>query len=314
MLRTVMLGAVSLILVACGTASSTAPPTAAPTSTTTVTAPPASVAPPSLPATTTPTGLSTADACGTDWVTSAGECGGEVGDQFLFQCPPGGREVPIWGTDTYTSDSGVCTAAVHAGRIDFAAGGSVVIEIRPGQDTYLGTARNGVTSYEYGTWGSSFAFVDASATGSNADYEGLLTHIPASIRDACSEVDPTAAAALAVANCNPDDLLGSPDAVVDDVVYVWYATLNEATARYAQELSEVGDQAGDDCRVGPSQVAYEVDGTIHGRLLCAPDAVFGDESIAWWYDDRLNVVGSVLLAQGSYEDLFNAVVAATAQP
>lgn len=156
--------------------------------------------------------------------------------------------------------------------------------------------------------------VGASLPPAGDAYEQLLSHIPAAIHETCDEVDPTAAQALAVANCKPHDLLGNPDASVDDVVYVLYSTLNEATARYARELSEIGDQFGDDCSVGPSQVAYEVEGVIHGRLLCAPDTKFGDEAVAWWYDDRLNLVGSVLLAEGTFEDLFNAVVAAAAQP
>lgn len=257
---------------------------------------------------------------GTEWTATAGQFGAQQGSRFLFQCPPGGSEAVIWGTDTYTHDSSVCTAAVHVGLIGFAGGGSVVIEIRPGQASYVGSTRNGVTSQEYGDWGASFVFVAASqrpapptATPAGDSFQQLLTHVPVAIRESCDEVDPAAAAALAVANCNPEGLVADP-AVVDDVVYVWYSTLGEATARYGQELSKIGDQPGDDCSVGPSQVAYEIDGVTHGRLLCAPDTVFGDEAVGWWYDDRLNFVGSILLATGTYEDLFNAVTAATALP
>ncbi|XHF22388.1 LCCL domain-containing protein [Corallococcus interemptor] len=62
----------------------------------------------------------------------------------------------MWGTDLYTDDSNVCVAAVHAGAIS-TAGGTVVITIQPGQSSYAGTTRNGVTTYSYGAWGGSFS-------------------------------------------------------------------------------------------------------------------------------------------------------------
>ena len=63
----------------------------------------------------------------------------------------------VWGTDVYTHDSSVCTAAVHVGRITLASGGTVTIEMRPGQASYLGSTRNGITSNSYGAWGCSVA-------------------------------------------------------------------------------------------------------------------------------------------------------------
>ena len=65
----------------------------------------------------------------------------------------------MWGTDVYTDDSSICTAAVSAGLITFQAGGSVTIEIRQGQSSYAGSTRNGVTSKGYGSWNGSFVFV-----------------------------------------------------------------------------------------------------------------------------------------------------------
>ncbi len=57
----------------------------------------------------------------------------------------------------YTHDSSICTAAVHVGRITFAAGGRVTIEMRAGAATYTSSARNGVTSNAYGSWYCSYA-------------------------------------------------------------------------------------------------------------------------------------------------------------
>jgi hypothetical protein len=91
-----------------------------------------------------------------------------AGAQFAFACPPwegssapsSGAGYTVWGTDIYTNDSSVCAAAVHAGLIDLEGGGEVVIEIRPGESSYLGTTANGVTTLSYGGWYLSFAFVD----------------------------------------------------------------------------------------------------------------------------------------------------------
>jgi hypothetical protein len=96
---------------------------------------------------------------GDDWGDSAP---GEVGERYLYNCPPDGDARSLWGTDIYTSDSSVCTAGVHSGLITFAQGGSVVIENRPGQESYIGSFRNGVTSSSYASWVRSFIFVSGS--------------------------------------------------------------------------------------------------------------------------------------------------------
>ena len=86
-----------------------------------------------------------------------------VGQRFTFSCPPGGSAHPVWGTGTFTDDSSICTAAVHANVITLANGGNVTIEMRPGQPAYAGSTRNGVTSQNYGQWDGSFVFLVTSA-------------------------------------------------------------------------------------------------------------------------------------------------------
>lgn len=93
------------------------------------------------------------------WTTNAADHQGVVGQRFDYDCPPGGSPNGIWGTDIYTADSSVCTAAVHAGLITLASGGAVTIEMRPGEITYPGTERNGITSTDWSLWDSSFVFV-----------------------------------------------------------------------------------------------------------------------------------------------------------
>lgn len=93
------------------------------------------------------------------WYSDASDHRGQNGDHFVYSCPPGGSPGSVYGTDRYTDDSSVCTAAVHAGLITFAAGGSVTIEIQPDAVTYTASERNGVSSGSWSTWYGSFVFV-----------------------------------------------------------------------------------------------------------------------------------------------------------
>ena len=90
------------------------------------------------------------------WNTSAGMVSFEVGKTLKFKCPAGGKESAVWGTDVYTLDSSICNAAVHAGKLTSESGGPVTIELRPGESSYKGSTRNGITTNDYAAYGSSF--------------------------------------------------------------------------------------------------------------------------------------------------------------
>ena len=79
---------------------------------------------------------------------------GQNNTQVSCSCGP---VVPsaVWGTGIYTDDSSVCTAAAHAGTIPM-SGGSVIAIILPGQASYQGSTKNGITSFAYGQWYGSF--------------------------------------------------------------------------------------------------------------------------------------------------------------
>ncbi|XP_078615998.1 uncharacterized protein LOC144884513 isoform X1 [Branchiostoma floridae x Branchiostoma japonicum] len=86
------------------------------------------------------------------------------GDSLIISCPAGcSREGSIWGTGIYTSDSPVCKAAIHDGRITD-DGGRVSVYRWSGQVSYEGSSQNGITSDSYGDWTSSFAFRPESTT------------------------------------------------------------------------------------------------------------------------------------------------------
>jgi LCCL domain len=105
----------------------------------------------------TPTPIPTARA---SWAATAMDLRLRLGESFEYGCTPNGTFGDIWGTDIYTDDSSVCTAAVHRGLITREDGGSVTIVIRPAMASYTGSKRNGVTTLAYGPWEGSFEVLD----------------------------------------------------------------------------------------------------------------------------------------------------------
>lgn len=79
---------------------------------------------------------------------------------FTVDCEANGTPGAIWGTEVYTQDSSICTAALHDGRITVEDGGEVTFELTGGQDSYRGSEANGVTSQDYGAYDGSFRFTD----------------------------------------------------------------------------------------------------------------------------------------------------------
>jgi hypothetical protein len=67
----------------------------------------------------------------------------------------------IWGTDIYTSDTHIPTAAVHAGAITVGQTKEVYIKVVQGLSEYIGSTRNGVSTSGYGGWDLSYQFVSA---------------------------------------------------------------------------------------------------------------------------------------------------------
>lgn len=95
-----------------------------------------------------------------DWSLNAVAYRGRDGLRVAFDCPAEpGAQGSVWGTDTYTDDSSVCTAAAHSGLITDEEGGRVVIEIAPGEESYTGSTANGIESLDYGSWDGSYTFV-----------------------------------------------------------------------------------------------------------------------------------------------------------
>jgi len=74
--------------------------------------------------------------------------------QFLVRASTGGG---AWGTDVYTDDSMLATAAVHAGALGYGETGVVEVTILPGGESYTGSMRYGVTTDSCGPWHGSYS-------------------------------------------------------------------------------------------------------------------------------------------------------------
>jgi len=83
------------------------------------------------------------------------------GERFRFRCPPG-KPAPgqVLGSGPYTDGSSICAAAVHAGVIHASGGGTVTIEVRPGQSHYAASLSHYIQSQAYEPyWSGSFLIV-----------------------------------------------------------------------------------------------------------------------------------------------------------
>jgi hypothetical protein len=80
---------------------------------------------------------------------------GMVGNTFLLTLT-GSKGGKVWGTDIYTDDSNLAAAAVHSGALKMGESGTILITMLPGQDSYSGSERNGITTSSYGSFGSSY--------------------------------------------------------------------------------------------------------------------------------------------------------------
>ena len=80
----------------------------------------------------------------------------EVGRHILFEVV-GRDDGSVWGTDTYTADSRLATAAVHAGVVRVGERALVRVTILDGTGReYHGSTRNELTSFDYAAFPIAF--------------------------------------------------------------------------------------------------------------------------------------------------------------
>jgi hypothetical protein len=62
----------------------------------------------------------------------------------------------IWGSDIYTADSNLASAAVHAGVVKVGQTKIVKVKIVPSPQAFQASSRNGVTTTGYGPYPGAF--------------------------------------------------------------------------------------------------------------------------------------------------------------
>lgn len=78
-----------------------------------------------------------------------------IGATYYFRVT-GDASGALWGTDIYTGDSAIAAAAVHAGAIKIGETAVVKITVERPLAQYQGSARNGVTSHEFGRYETAY--------------------------------------------------------------------------------------------------------------------------------------------------------------
>lgn len=80
------------------------------------------------------------------------------------------RQAPIWGTNIYTMNSGICSAGVHSGMIS-ESGGAVTIELIEGKEFYTGTIQNEIVSEDHMNTRLGFRFIGEPLVSRNPVYQ-----------------------------------------------------------------------------------------------------------------------------------------------
>ncbi len=76
---------------------------------------------------------------------------GTIGTTYYFRIK-GAVEGQVWGTDTYTQDSSLSVAAVHAGLLKPDKTDVIRVTVVAPLESYPGTNRNDVTTSDYGNY------------------------------------------------------------------------------------------------------------------------------------------------------------------
>jgi hypothetical protein len=78
-----------------------------------------------------------------------------IGATYYFRVQ-GTIQGQLWGTDVYTGDSALSVAAVHAGLVKPGATEVLKVTVVAPLQRYPGSIRNGVTSHDFGRYGTAY--------------------------------------------------------------------------------------------------------------------------------------------------------------
>ena len=79
----------------------------------------------------------------------------DIGATYYFRVT-GRTEGSLWGTDTYTGDSVLPVAAVHAGAVKDGETAVIKVTVVKPLSHYQGSVRHGVSSQQFGPFGTAY--------------------------------------------------------------------------------------------------------------------------------------------------------------
>ena len=126
-----------------------------------------------------------------DWTTTAYGLPKDFSQQLTLTCPAGNMDQVsrVYGSGVYTDDTPICAAALHAGLVTLANGGTIKFEARGPQVSFPASTRNGVSSYEYGSWAGSFSFAGFRADSLDIGRTGGTNTVPITVKPGGLSVD-----------------------------------------------------------------------------------------------------------------------------
>jgi hypothetical protein len=181
--------------------------------------------------------------------------------------------------------------------MSIAAGGAVTIQLVPGLDSYVGSTRNGVESSSWGSWPTAFVFVGGAVDPMSA----LIAHIPPDLRGDCGEVTTFDAGAVVSVQC-----INIPGIEGYDV-YTQFDSLDNLNTAFAENRDYFGsDSNASDCRVGPSEGAYTIDGATAGQVVCNTyTGIDPNGLILFWSNEELLILGDLALYGGTFQEMYD---------
>ena len=83
------------------------------------------------------------------YLTTAADLGLEPGEKMRVRIPSDSLAQDVFGSDPYTFDSSIASAAAHKGLLSLNAGGVVNVKMLQKRQAFIGEDRNDIYSYDY---------------------------------------------------------------------------------------------------------------------------------------------------------------------
>ena len=105
----------------------------------------------------------------------------DAGQDLFFQVTGDANAGSIWGTQTYTDDSSLPAAVVHAGILADGESGLVKVSLSGGREQYVSSLQNGIQSFSYGSWQRSYSVTAAFPDRATQQVDAIQVEVSADL-------------------------------------------------------------------------------------------------------------------------------------